>query len=189
MIATGLLLGLAAIVFSRFVDGTLPAWLGAKFLNRAEPNRPQLLAPVDRGPRDAGEETGTLKGVSLRRPLPGATISPFGADRDGGARKHQGIDIAASYGDRIAAAGAGRVSRAGSSGNLCGNRVTIDHGQGVETIYCHLDEVRVRTGERVAQLIPIGTVGDTGNAVGTAPHLHFEVHVGGRAIDPDSVIG
>ena len=64
-----------------------------------------------------------------------------------------------------------------------GNRVEVTHADGIRTTYNHLEDVRVRTGDRLAASEQLGTVGATGVRV-TGPHLHFETWVDGQAVDP-----
>lgn len=110
-------------------------------------------------------------------------ISSFGAPRDGGRRRHLGVDVKADVGTPVYAAHAGRVSFAGR-GNTAGLWVGLD-ARGVTTRYLHLDRLDVRTGDNVTAGQQVGTVGTTGNATGGTPHLHYEVHMPrGRPVDP-----
>jgi SH3-like domain-containing protein len=113
-----------------------------------------------------------------------AVRSFWGADRDGGARSHQGIDIFAPRGTPVLAA-AGGVAWAGD--NRLGGRVVFvrDPRRGVSHYYAHLDSQAVRSGALVRAGDTVGFVGNTGNARTTAPHLHFGVYAAGQgAIDP-----
>ncbi len=96
-------------------------------------------------------------------------------------RLHAGIDWAAPTGTQVIAAGAGRVAEAGAKGEY-GNAITIDHGGGWQTVYSQLSRIEVGEGDCVAARAPIGKVGSTGLSAG--PHLHFEVRLDGKAIDP-----
>ena len=110
--------------------------------------------------------------------------SSFGNRRHpihGGWSRHSGIDLAAPYGTPIMATGSGVVTRAGSNGGY-GLMVGLDHGDGTETRYAHMSRYVVRPGDRVSEGQVIGYVGSTGNSTG--PHLHYEVLVGGRPVDP-----
>jgi murein DD-endopeptidase MepM/ murein hydrolase activator NlpD len=60
--------------------------------------------------------------------------------------------------------------------------VIVDHGDGTQTLYAHLSDIWVGQGEYVAQGQAVGALGSTGYSTG--PHLHFEIHVGGYAVDP-----
>lgn len=108
----------------------------------------------------------------------------YGASRDYGA--HQGTDFTGARGTPVmsgAGAGVAKVSRSEKGGNI----VTIDHGGGVVTRYMHLDRVDVKDGQRVTGDTVLGSVGATGRASG--PHLHYEVIVGGRHVDPTGLAG
>jgi murein DD-endopeptidase MepM/ murein hydrolase activator NlpD len=97
------------------------------------------------------------------------------------ARPHEGIDVTAPMGSPIEAPAAGIVTDAGSESGY-GNTVTIDHGFGIETKFAHASKLLVRTGQRVSRGQRIALVGNSGLATG--PHLHYEVHVKGRPVDP-----
>jgi murein DD-endopeptidase MepM/ murein hydrolase activator NlpD len=96
-------------------------------------------------------------------------------------RPHEGIDVTAPMGSPIEAPAAGIVTDAGWESGY-GNTVTIDHGYGIVTKFAHASKLLVRTGQRVSRGQRIALVGNTGLATG--PHLHYEVHVNGRPVDP-----
>ncbi len=96
-------------------------------------------------------------------------------------RPHEGIDITAAYGTRIIAPAAGRVTKVGWESGY-GNMVEMDHGYGLETRYAHMSRWAVRVGQSVKRGDLLGYVGSTG--LSTGPHLHYEVRVNGRAVDP-----
>jgi murein DD-endopeptidase MepM/ murein hydrolase activator NlpD len=121
-------------------------------------------------------------------PANGSVISPFGVARGGGARSHEGIDIAAPLGAQIVAAAAGRVFKAGQISRNAGLGVEIDHGGGLITKYFHASRVLVGVGQQMSAGQIVAQVGQTGNAQGTTPHLHFEVWANGRAVDPQTVL-
>jgi murein DD-endopeptidase MepM/ murein hydrolase activator NlpD len=117
-------------------------------------------------------------------PVSGPITSGFGMRKQpvfGRMIMHTGIDIAAAQGTTIAAAATGRVILAQYAGN-CGNMITIDHGGGMATNYCHLSQIFVGVGQDVQRGQAIGAVGMTGDATG--PHLHFEVRIEGKPVDP-----
>jgi murein DD-endopeptidase MepM/ murein hydrolase activator NlpD len=131
------------------------------------------------------QQTGALPAGPIRAgsgrfiwPVNGTLTSGFGM-RWG--RMHEGIDIAAPTGTPIRAADSGSVRIAGSMGGY-GNYTCVDHGGGLSTCYAHQNSIGVSVGQTVAQAQIIGTVGSTGHSTG--PHLHFEVRVGGQAVDP-----
>lgn len=117
-------------------------------------------------------------GGQLAWPVRGSISSPFGM-RYG--RMHTGVDIAARHGAPIGAAESGRVVHAGWGGGY-GRMVDIDHGGGVVTRYAHMSSIAVSVGKNVERGELIGYVGSTGNSSG--PHLHFEVIVNGRQLNP-----
>ncbi|TBN53202.1 M23 family peptidase [Paracoccus sediminis] len=100
-------------------------------------------------------------------------------------RAHEGIDMAGPVGTAVYAPGDGVVTHAGRQGAY-GNLIKIEHELGVETRYAHLSQVRVKVGQRVSQGELIGDMGNTGRSTGS--HLHYEVRMNGRAIDPMSFI-
>lgn len=123
----------------------------------------------------------------LVAPVPGRITSGFGMRRHpilGYRRMHSGIDFRARHGTPIVAVTEGRVSGAGRMGG-CGNAVRLDHGNGLQTRYCHMSRLAVRRGQQVRRGQVIGYVGSTG--LSTGPHLHYEMYRGGRAVDPRSV--
>lgn len=109
----------------------------------------------------------------------------FGAPRDGGRRRHEGVDIFAPRGTPVLASVNGTVSNIGTGG-LGGNSVSLtDDERNLRIYYAHLDRWNVRTGQRVAVGDTLGYVGTTGNARTTGPHLHFGVYgVRDGATDP-----
>lgn len=114
----------------------------------------------------------------------GVLTSGFGPRNDpinGKAAFHKGIDIGAPTGTDIHSVREGRVIFAGPHGGH-GNLVEIDHGNGVITRYAHCSVIGVKEGQWVHENEVVGQVGNTGHSTG--PHLHFEVHVDGRAVDP-----
>jgi len=95
---------------------------------------------------------------------------------------HSGADLTAPAGTVVRAAGAGTVVLTGSH-YYSGNSVFIDHGDGLVTMYFHLDRIDVEAGQRVDRGLAIGTVGATGRVTGA--HLHFGVRWHGARIDPE----
>jgi peptidoglycan LD-endopeptidase LytH len=118
----------------------------------------------------------------------GSVISHFGDPRDGGRRPHLGIDIAAPVGTAVVAPAAGTVERVGEY--PAGGRVVWLRADSGRLLYyfAHLDTILVRRGQRLRAGETLGTVGQTGNAIGTRPHLHFAVHEGRNILDPWSVL-
>ncbi len=110
----------------------------------------------------------------LTWPESGTITSTFG--------NHNGIDIAAPAGTRLAAAQSGWIVFAGYTSDGLGNAVYIDHGNGFVTVYGHLQSIAVSTGQRVSKGQAIGAEGSTGNSTG--PHVHFMVIDNGRSCNP-----
>lgn len=126
---------------------------------------------------------GAFRG-GLKWPVPGyyGISSFFGqVDEARGPMPHTGIDIPAPEGTAVIAAAPGLV-RAVTSDPICGLGVFIAHGDGLDTVYCHLSAATVVPGQAVQAGDIIGVVGSTGQSSG--PHLHFGVLVAGRAVDP-----
>ena len=96
-------------------------------------------------------------------------------------RPHEGIDVTTPTGTPIVAPAAGRVVFAGSDMGY-GLTVEIDHGNGIRTRFAHCSRIAVRTGQQVTRNQLIAAVGSTG--LSTAPHLHYEIHVNGKPVDP-----
>lgn len=110
------------------------------------------------------------------RPYPGA----------GGSTNHGGLDIGASMGSNVYAALGGTITSSGWNGGY-GNAITIDHGNGLSTLYGHMSQLIASVGQMVAPGQVIGLVGSTGNSTG--PHLHFETRMNGERMDPASFFG
>jgi murein DD-endopeptidase MepM/ murein hydrolase activator NlpD len=108
----------------------------------------------------------------------GVRSDPFGR----GAAMHAGIDLAGPVGTPIYATADGTVQEAGFNSGGYGNLVKVDHGRGIETRYGHLSAFSVRPGERVKRGQIIGRMGSTGRSTGS--HLHYEVRIDGRAVNP-----
>lgn len=126
--------------------------------------------------------------ASLAFPVPaaaGRVWSIFGDPRDAGRRHHEGIDIFAPRGTPATAAAAGLVRHVGTD-HRGGNVVWLwDSSRGLSLYYAHLDRATVTPGQRVEAGETIGLIGNTGNARGTSPHLHFGIYTfGAGALDP-----
>ena len=111
----------------------------------------------------------------------GGRNDPFGR----GWRRHEGQDMAGSYGAPILATADGTVTYAGWE-NGYGRLVKIQHDFGIETRYGHLSQIRVNVGDRVSRGDRIGDMGNSGRSTGT--HLHYEIRIGGDAINPMTFI-
>ncbi len=108
----------------------------------------------------------------------GTRMDPF----RGGAARHQGIDLAAPIGTPIYATADGTCTEAGYNSGGYGNLIKLDHGRGIETRYAHLSRVLVSPGQRISRGQLIGHMGSTGRSTGS--HLHYEVRIDGRAVNP-----
>jgi murein DD-endopeptidase MepM/ murein hydrolase activator NlpD len=139
----------------KILDGAIGLW------TESPPLLPGLAAPLD-GPRSSS--------FGLRRFFNDQPRSP-----------HKGMDIAASLGTPVLAPAEGTVIVSGDF-YFNGNTVMLDHGQGLVTMYCHLDRIDVSDGERMAKGTQLGEVGATGRVTGA--HLHFATYLNGTAVDP-----
>jgi len=95
---------------------------------------------------------------------------------------HTGIDLVEPFGSPVYAADDGIVALVGSSSSGYGNYVVVAHSGGFDTLYGHLSTTLVKSGQRVTQGTAVGLEGSTGNSTG--PHLHFELRVGQKPVDP-----
>ena len=95
---------------------------------------------------------------------------------------HTGIDMVAPFGTVVHAADDGVVALVGSSSTGYGNYVVIAHSGGLDTLYGHLSTAVVKVGDLVTQGQPVGLEGSTGNSTGA--HLHFELRINQRPVDP-----
>jgi murein DD-endopeptidase MepM/ murein hydrolase activator NlpD len=107
----------------------------------------------------------------------GVRLSPF----TGTKVFHNGMDILAPRGAPVKAAAGGKVVRSAHE-SLFGNIVVVDHGYGYRSFYAHLADRKVAPGDIIGKGDILGTVGQTGRTTG--PHLHYEVHVNGLAVNP-----
>ena len=147
-----------------------------------DPNATPLAAPTGVG-AVVSAVSPTSRGVApppaagrLLWPVPGGSISQYFH------AGHLAVDIAGPYGSQIVAAQSGVVTSAGWRNNGGGNVITIDHGNGLQTVYNHLGSIWVSSGTYVAAGQGIGGVGCTGMCTG--PHVHFEVIVNGIIDNP-----
>jgi murein DD-endopeptidase MepM/ murein hydrolase activator NlpD len=98
------------------------------------------------------------------------------------AAMHPGIDLSGSYGTPIYATADGTVLRAGWNSGGYGNLVELDHGRGITTRYGHMSAVLVSPGQHITRGQQVGRMGSTGRSTGN--HLHYEVRIDGRAVNP-----
>ena len=124
--------------------------------------------------------SGTVSGGGFTWPLPGHTTISSGYGYRG-SEFHKGIDIPASAGTTIVAAGSGTVEWANYS-TTAGNWIGINHGNGVYSVYMHMSALLVSAGTKVSAGQSIGLVGNTGASQGN--HLHFAVRKNGAYVNP-----
>jgi murein DD-endopeptidase MepM/ murein hydrolase activator NlpD len=137
--------------------------------------------------QSAGSITRAASAGSLGAPLASlVTASPFGfrvSPITGGTGDfHRGQDFVAQCGTSVLAAASGTVTFAGWHQFGGGNRVVVDHGNGLETTYNHLSSFNVKVGQTVSRGQVVALSGTTGASTGC--HLHFEVQVNGEVVDP-----
>jgi len=156
--------------------------VAAGLRQRVDQNAAAPVAAIPAGPATP------YTGGQLLMPVQGRLSSSFGNRYDPYYRVwqlHAGADLAAPAGAVIRAAATGRVLRAGWNGGY-GNYTCLEHGivreQRLTTCYAHQSQILVTPGQVVPGGTPIGRVGSTGASTG--PHLHFEVRLGGRPMDP-----
>jgi murein DD-endopeptidase MepM/ murein hydrolase activator NlpD len=159
-----------------FSTRTLPA--SAVFSIALPSPRPAITTS---GPFRFSGEMPSVMPVSAR-----GMTSSFGLRQHpllGTLRSHSGVDLAASQGSPIIATSDGLVGAAGWAGGY-GLLVALDHGNGLQTRYAHMSRLNVVPGQRVGKGEVIGFVGSTG--MSTGPHLHYEIRVNGRPVNPAS---
>jgi murein DD-endopeptidase MepM/ murein hydrolase activator NlpD len=168
-------------------DGQIVA---AEFVNRGETYRAARYVDAEGIVGHYTPEGMSVKRPFLRNPIEFTRISSsFNPNRRhpirNTIRAHRGVDLAAPSGTEIRAAGAGKIVARGAYGSF-GNRVEIQHGGNITTLYAHLSRFAgPRVGDRVQQGEVIGYVGMTGGATG--PHLHYEYRVNGVHQNPRTV--
>lgn len=151
----------------------------------------QVVAPVTEVitigsaiPQTVSQQRIVAKAAGFAFPLGDASYKVSSYFGDG--RNHKGVDLCASAGTPIYAVAAGTVVSSKYDGNY-GNCVIVDHGNGIKTRYAHASRLCVQVGTVVEQGDLLALVGTTGQSYGN--HLHFEVILNGRAVDPAPYIG
>ena len=123
--------------------------------------------------------------VPIANPAPGRErTSSFGIRRDpftGRRAMHSGVDFRTPVGASVMATAKGTVIHAGWNGGY-GRMVEVDHGNGLTTRYAHMSAISVKEGQKVDVGTIVGKAGSSGRSTG--PHLHYEVRIGGKAVDP-----
>jgi murein DD-endopeptidase MepM/ murein hydrolase activator NlpD len=142
---------------------------------------------VKNRPVKTAQAVPAVKTENSKWPARGSIIRHFGLSYSqtfSDYRFHKGVDIELERGAEVAAILGGKVTAAASSKGEAGV-VTIDHGSGWQTLYAHLNEIYVKTGETVKQGQPLGSVDQPGlNEILEGPHLHFELHKDGQEVNP-----
>ena len=123
-----------------------------------------------------------LGSLSFRRPLNSSRVSAGYLGYPG----HRGIDFPSPQGTPVMAAESGTVTTVMYSNKSYGNRVIIDHGNGISTLYGHNSIIGVSLGQKVSKGQTIAGVGSTGNSTGN--HVHFEIRINGKPINPTSYV-
>ena len=150
---------------------------GGPFIPVKEPSYDDLARRVD-------DYLRIIKYMPLGKPIEGKVSSSFGTRNDPLNRKksiHEGVDIRAERGEEIRSTAAGVVIKAFKNGGY-GNYVEIDHGNGYQTVYAHMQEYLVKKGQSVKRGQVIGLVGSTGRSTG--PHLHYEIRLNKKPVSP-----
>lgn len=154
---------------------------GGPFIPASDSNYSSLLKKVD-------DYLQTIRIMPLGRPIKGQISSGFGNREDPLNEQkafHEGVDIRGNKGEKVHATADGVVAKAFNNGGY-GNYVEIDHGNGYHTVFAHLQSFLVKPGERVKQGQIIGQVGNTGRSTG--PHLHYEILLNGKPINPSTFL-
>ncbi len=150
---------------------------GGPFIPMPEEEKKGLLKRADKYLK-------IIKSIPFGRPVPGRITSSFGRRRDPLNKRvsmHEGVDLRGRQGDKIYATADGVVTRALRNGGY-GNFITIDHGNGYKTSFAHMNKYLVKRGQKVTRGQVIGLVGSSGRSTG--PHLHYEVLLDNRPINP-----
>ncbi len=151
---------------------------GAEALERIRRERSRIGAAI------AQFSASPPAGFVLQPPAPGARSDSFGSRRffnNEPRSPHRGMDISGQRGTPVVAPLAGTVIERDDF-YFTGNAVFVDHGQGLVTLYAHLDSIDVEAGQCVAAGQRLGSIGSTGRVTG--PHLHFATYLNGTAVDP-----
>lgn len=174
----------SSVVFDRPQVKSSPARKAApKATSKPAPKATPKLArkPASKSARAAAPSAG------LRAPLASVNVSsPYGLRGNpltgAAGEMHTGLDLAGACNTPVLAAAAGKVTEAGWSPYGGGNRIVVDHGNGLKTTYNHLASIGVSKGQTLGKGSRIAGVGTTGNSTGC--HLHFEVMVKDRTVNP-----
>jgi murein DD-endopeptidase MepM/ murein hydrolase activator NlpD len=123
--------------------------------------------------------TAVVTQTTLVKPVEGVLAQSFSGF-------HRGVDILAPFGAQVNSIAGGQVIEASFNRLGWGNTIVVEHADGLQSRYAHLNEVLVITGDHVAQGQGLGTIGLTGWTTG--PHLHLEIYQNGRSVDPGAIL-
>lgn len=150
---------------------------GGPFIPHSASQQEDLLLRTDKN-------LDILRHTPLGRPVAGAISSPFGDREDpvnGKEAFHSGVDMQAKRGEKVLATADGTVIQASNNGDY-GHFVEISHGNGFTSHFAHLQEYKVKKGDKVKRGQVIGLAGSSGRTTGV--HLHYELCLNGKLIDP-----
>jgi len=153
-------------------------------IKELEDENKRIMAQIRAMQNSAGAYKGKPWAGSFIKPCAGEIVSGYGYRKHpiyGVKKMHTGVDIGASHGTTVKAAGNGKVIFAGWKGSY-GKAVMVDHGNKRVTLYGHLSKITCKQGDEVTTSTKIGEVGSTGLSTGN--HLHFEVRIDGEPVDP-----
>ncbi|MBW6520868.1 MAG: M23 family metallopeptidase [Desulfoarculaceae bacterium] len=154
---------------------------GGPYIPPSESLQEELLLRTDKN-------ISILRRTPLGRPISGQISSPFGYREDpinGKKGFHAGVDMKGRHGEKIVATADGTVIQANTNGDH-GRYVKISHGNGFTTSFSHLQAFKVKKGDKVKRGQVIGLVGTSGRSTGA--HLHYELALNGKAINPATFI-
>lgn len=153
---------------------------------KAQAEKEELNRQLERELAGIKDEPGApvYKGGKMAWPVPagGRITSPYGYRTYPDVGLHTGLDIAIAQGNTIVAAEAGTVIRVINGTTGYGKYLMVNHGNGTVTLYAHTSKIVVAVGQTVARGQKIAEIGSTGFSTG--PHLHFEVRINGKAVNP-----
>ena len=155
-----------------------------------EPKNTKMPTTTTSGRNTVKYKNSTLGLAAIQQPVSGRITSRFGVQSRIRSSAHTGLDIANSTGTPIIPIAAGTVKYSGRKGSY-GYMVIVDHGknangQSIETYYAHCSKLNVNVGDYVDENTIIALVGSTGNSTG--PHLHLEIRIDGRAVNPQNYL-
>ncbi len=156
--------------------------------NLAHMDRIKKERPILSSARKVFSNNALSTGLFIR-PINGVTTSPFGLKRfynNQPRRPHTGLDYAGDIGAPITAPADGKVILSGEY-FFNGNAVFLDHGQGLISVYIHMNKRLAKQGQQIKQGEIIGTIGQTGRATG--PHLHWGIYLNQTVVNPNLLMG